>query len=196
MYQASSKLELAGKQLKQGEEEAGDKQTSQKQKSGESKAEKLNAEKQKASKKQKASPETVKANEKKKKKKSEKRAPAALGSPLEVDTEASKPKKKKTKRVSSADQMTPNGRSATKQATEQAIQGGQAAVKESPGVPPRRKSVRINLKKNLVRRIGEVPYPENVRTPPTSKPRGSALKAIEATNKRKKSSVKRSLKMK
>lgn len=44
-----------------------------------------------------------------------------------------------------------------------------------------RKSVRINLKKNLVRRIGEPPFPENVRTPPTSKPKGSALKQVNTT---------------
>ena len=42
--------------------------------------------------------------------------------------------------------------------------------------PSLRKSVRINLRNNLVRRIGEPPFPENVRTPPTSKPKGSALK--------------------
>lgn len=54
-----------------------------------------------------------------------------------------------------------------------------------------RKSVRINLKKNLVRTIGEKPYPEDVRTPPTSKPRGSALKVTGRERKK----AKRSLRM-
>ena len=49
-------------------------------------------------------------------------------------------------------------------------------VSPPDSTPCLRKSVRINLKKNLVRRIGEPPFPENVRTPPTSKPKGSALK--------------------
>lgn len=49
-------------------------------------------------------------------------------------------------------------------------------IEESPPQKTRRKSVRFSLKKNLVRRIGEPPFPENVRTPPTSKPKGSALK--------------------
>jgi len=49
-------------------------------------------------------------------------------------------------------------------------------TEDSPLQKTRRKSVRFSLKKNLVRRIGEPPFPENVRTPPTSKPKGSALK--------------------
>lgn len=40
----------------------------------------------------------------------------------------------------------------------------------------RRKSVRFSLKRNLVMTIGQPPLPEDVRTPPTSKPKGSALK--------------------
>jgi len=40
----------------------------------------------------------------------------------------------------------------------------------------RRKNVRFSLKRNLVMTIGQPPLPEDVRTPPTSKPKGSALK--------------------
>jgi hypothetical protein len=40
----------------------------------------------------------------------------------------------------------------------------------------RRKSVRFSLKRNLVMTIGQPPLPEDIRTPPTSKPKGSALK--------------------
>jgi len=43
----------------------------------------------------------------------------------------------------------------------------------------RRKSVRFSLKRNLVRTIGQPPYPEDIRTPPTSRPTGSALKKSE-----------------
>lgn len=43
---------------------------------------------------------------------------------------------------------------------------------------PRRKSVRFSLKRNLVMTIGQPPLPEDVRTPPTSKPKGSALKQV------------------
>lgn len=49
-------------------------------------------------------------------------------------------------------------------------------IDDEPSQKIRRKSVRFSLKKNLVRRIGQPPFPENVRTPPTSKPKGSALK--------------------
>jgi len=40
----------------------------------------------------------------------------------------------------------------------------------------RRKNVRFSLKRNLVMTIGQPPLPEDIRTPPTSKPKGSALK--------------------
>lgn len=43
----------------------------------------------------------------------------------------------------------------------------------------RRKSVRFSLKRNLIRTIGQPPYPEDIRTPPTSRPTGSALKKSE-----------------
>ena len=43
----------------------------------------------------------------------------------------------------------------------------------------RRKSVRFSLKRNLVMTIGQPPYPEDIRTPPTSRPKGSALKKSE-----------------
>ncbi len=45
-----------------------------------------------------------------------------------------------------------------------------------PSDPRRRKSVRFSLKRNLVMTIGQPPLPEDIRTPPTSKPKGSALK--------------------
>jgi len=68
------------------------------------------------------------------------------------------------------------------------IESDQTKVLESP-TTERRKSVRFSLKKNLVRRIGEPPFPEDVRTPPTSKPKGSALKQTSglAVDSRKKS---------
>ncbi len=200
IYQASSKLELAGKQLRQREDDAGDKQTSRKEKAARSKPDKVTpekshyekpaVEKQKASKKKKKTPESVEAKEKKR---SGKRASTALGSPLEVEKTAPKSKKKKSKRASAGDETTPSGGRDPKPAPGGV---GGAADKETPGVPPRRKSVRINLKKNLVRRIGEKPFPENVRTPPTSRPRGSALKLGATKRKRKGSTVKRSLNLK
>lgn len=68
------------------------------------------------------------------------------------------------------------------------IESDDTKVLESPPTE-RRKSVRFSLKKNLVRRIGEPPFPEDVRTPPTSKPKGSALKRTSglAVDSRKKS---------
>lgn len=40
-----------------------------------------------------------------------------------------------------------------------------------------KKNVRFALRRNLVMTIGQPPLPEDVRTPPTSRPKGSALKA-------------------
>ena len=97
-------------------------------------------------------------------------APEA-GARAEGDTPSSsvsKKKKKKTKEKASV---------AASEEKREKKRGGKAEKGETPDVsPPRRKSVRINLRKNLVVTIGEKPFPEAVRTPPTSKPRGSALK--------------------
>ena len=76
MYEASSKLELAAKQLKQGED-SGDRQSSRKAKpgnpkAGKSKDENAKVERGKSKKKQTASPEKVEAA--REKKRSEKRA--------------------------------------------------------------------------------------------------------------------------
>jgi hypothetical protein len=58
----------------------------------------------------------------------------------------------------------------------------------SPSAAPRAahksqpKSVRFGLKRNLINYIGEPPKPEEVRTPPTCKPKGSALKRSSLRN--------------
>lgn len=44
----------------------------------------------------------------------------------------------------------------------------------------RKKAVRFSLKRNLVNVIGQPPKPAEVRTPPTAKPKGSALKKESA----------------
>lgn len=52
----------------------------------------------------------------------------------------------------------------------------------TPGDSPskQKKAVRFSLKRNLVNVIGQPPKPEDVRTPPTSKPKGPALKKHSA----------------
>lgn len=52
------------------------------------------------------------------------------------------------------------------------VTGDGAAAARSPS----KKSVRFSLKRNLVNVIGQPPKPADVRTPPTAKPKGSALK--------------------
>lgn len=53
----------------------------------------------------------------------------------------------------------------------------------SPRPDTQRKSVRFSLKRNLVMTIGQPPLPEDVRTPPMAKPKGSALKQTGALAK-------------
>jgi hypothetical protein len=181
LYQASSELEQAGKR-----------HPLKKEKNGKSLAENGTAEvtppaakKTKAKTKEgKKEGKKEKAKERKKKKKKRQSA-EAFGSPLDADTapeagarveggtpasSGSKKKKKKTKEKAAV------AASEEKREKREKKRGGKAGKGETPEVPPRRKSVRINLRKNLVVTIGEKPYPEAVRTPPTSKPRGSALK--------------------
>ncbi|KAL4458010.1 hypothetical protein ABPG75_012875 [Micractinium tetrahymenae] len=57
-----------------------------------------------------------------------------------------------------------------------AVTGGAGAggVARTPGTA--KKSVRFSLKRNLVNVIGQPPKPADVRTPPTAKPKGPALK--------------------
>jgi hypothetical protein len=43
---------------------------------------------------------------------------------------------------------------------------------------PSKKNVRFSLKRNLVMTIGQPPAPADVRTPPSSKPKGPALKKV------------------
>lgn len=110
--------------------------------------------------------EKVSQAQEKKKSKSQERKPTGnkttkkKQSRVETDSlqEELQPKKKKSKKTERVADAVPSGSDIEKPETQL------------------RKSVRINLKKNLVRRIGEPPFPENVRTPPTSKPKGSALK--------------------
>ncbi len=52
--------------------------------------------------------------------------------------------------------------------------GGGDGGARSPGTG--KKSVRFSLKRNLVNVIGQPPKPADVRTPPTAKPKGPALK--------------------
>lgn len=82
----------------------------------------------------------------------------------------SQKKKKKKKGVKST------GSERASNSHENGIDATPGNIEDEPSQKTRRKSVRFSLKKNLVRRIGEPPFPENVRTPPTSKPKGSALK--------------------
>ncbi|PSC72643.1 Ribosomal RNA processing 1 B [Micractinium conductrix] len=58
-----------------------------------------------------------------------------------------------------------------------AVTGGAALT---PGASPSKKSVRFSLKRNLVNVIGQPPKPADVRTPPTAKPKGPALKRESA----------------
>ena len=180
LYQASSELEQAGKR-----------HPLKKEKNGKSLAENGTAEvTPPAAKKTKAkTKEGKKEKAKERKKKKKKRQSAeAFGSPLDADTapeagaraegdtpasSGSKKKKKKTKEKAA---VAASEEKREKREKREKKRGGKAGKGETPEVPPRRKSVRINLRKNLVVTIGEKPYPEAVRTPPTSKPRGSALK--------------------
>lgn len=55
------------------------------------------------------------------------------------------------------------------------------ALFQSPSRPVEsaaKKNVRFSLKRNLVMTIGQPPLPEDIRTPPTAKPRGPALKRV------------------
>lgn len=60
-----------------------------------------------------------------------------------------------------------------------AVTGGGSVT---PGASPskHKNRVRFSLKRNLVNVIGQPPKPEDVRTPPTSKPKGPALKKHSA----------------
>lgn len=49
-----------------------------------------------------------------------------------------------------------------------------------PGESTAKKNVRFSLKRNLVMTIGQPPLPEDIRTPPTAKPRGPALKRVSS----------------
>lgn len=55
---------------------------------------------------------------------------------------------------------------------------GTALPAGTPGgdLSPSKKSVRFSLRRNVVNVIGQPPKPADVRTPPTAKPKGSALK--------------------
>jgi hypothetical protein len=56
-----------------------------------------------------------------------------------------------------------------------AAEGGGNGTPGGDGSPSK-KTVRFSLKRNLVNVIGQPPKPADVRTPPTSKPKGPALK--------------------
>ena len=49
---------------------------------------------------------------------------------------------------------------------------------EPPAGVSQRKSVRFSLKRNLINTIGQAPFAAEIRTPPTSKPKGPALKRV------------------
>eukprot|EP00887_Chlorella_sp_A99_P001477 scaffold8.g1477.t1 len=63
-----------------------------------------------------------------------------------------------------------------------------AAAGATPGaavpgdVSPTKKAVKFSLRKNLVMTIGQPPLPADVRTPPTSRPKGSALKKVSSVD--------------
>lgn len=63
-----------------------------------------------------------------------------------------------------------------------AVTGGGASGFGTPiaSASAKKKAVRFSLKRNLVNVIGQPPKPAEVRTPPTSKPKGSALKKESA----------------
>ncbi|KAI8113586.1 hypothetical protein M9435_003584 [Picochlorum sp. BPE23] len=94
--------------------------------------------------------------------------------------ENKKKKKKKKKAKSNTDSEPASG------SHENGIDATPHHIDDEPSQKIRRKSVRFSLKKNLVRRIGQPPFPENVRTPPTSKPKGSALKQMPLASQNRK----------
>lgn len=55
---------------------------------------------------------------------------------------------------------------------------GSAGLPSAPGSSPGKKSVRWQLKRNVVNVIGAPPKPQHVRTPPTARPKGPALKRL------------------
>eukprot|EP00204_Picochlorum_oklahomense_P002303 CAMPEP_0118798142 /NCGR_PEP_ID=MMETSP1161-20130426/567_1 /TAXON_ID=249345 /ORGANISM="Picochlorum oklahomensis, Strain CCMP2329" /LENGTH=388 /DNA_ID=CAMNT_0006725463 /DNA_START=2179 /DNA_END=3345 /DNA_ORIENTATION=- len=99
----------------------------------------------------------------------------------EAPTSQENKKKKKKKKAKSNTGSEPASGS-----HENGINATPHHIDDEPSQKTRRKSVRFSLKKNLVRRIGQPPFPENVRTPPTSKPKGSALKQMPLANQNRK----------
>ena len=180
LYAASKDIEAAGKQ--RGKPPSAAKKTKKKEKELPP-VDVEEAGKVKANKKRKHEPTPAKpaapaaasvppSTEKPKAKKAKvKAAEPETQAPAEVPAPASDPKsnKKKLKKQlravaaanGSAGDVTPVG----------SLANGAGQEEKS-----HRKSVRFRLKRNLVMTIGQPPLPEDVRTPPTSKPKGSALK--------------------
>lgn len=102
---------------------------------------------------------------------------------LQSDLEQSKPKKKSKKRHSetmAASQSTTDATKIDQYSTPQKLNNSRTLAdgkqQEGDGITARRKSVRFSMKSNLVMTIGQKPLPEDIRTPPNAKPKGSALK--------------------
>jgi hypothetical protein len=80
------------------------------------------------------------------------------------DTTGSLKKKKKNKDKTSHSPFSPNTTA--------------TATIDGDMLSPSKKNVRFSLKRNLVMTIGQPPAPADVRTPPSSKPKGPALKKV------------------
>lgn len=100
--------------------------------------------------------------------------------PLEGDAMPRKSKKRK-----SAGSKDDTVSSLAMDGADEAAGGTPLAVVPEGDTAARRKSVRFSLKRNLVMTIGQPPLPADVRTPPTSKPKGPALKRSSGLASRK-----------
>jgi hypothetical protein len=85
-----------------------------------------------------------------------------------------KKNKKKKAKLSDDDNSQPGNSLATPPQEGPALFQSQS----QPGESAAKKNVRFSLKRNLVMTIGQPPLPEDIRTPPTAKPRGPALKRV------------------
>ncbi|RMZ56872.1 hypothetical protein APUTEX25_002961, partial [Auxenochlorella protothecoides] len=84
-------------------------------------------------------------------------------------------KKKKVQAEPEPAAASPSGKAATATASPPRTPTVPAAPHDTPDTLAK-KNVRFSLRRNLVMTIGEPPAPSEVRTPPSSKPKGPALK--------------------
>lgn len=104
-------------------------------------------------------------------------APAAAETPVAAKTKGKRAKKEAEAAAAGATPAESSGKKKKKKSKAEAAEAGPPGAQAvTPGSAPRSKSVRFSLKRNLVNVIGQPPLPEDIRTPPTAKPKGSALK--------------------